>query len=126
MRHETLLKIIIGVFAIMLIVLATFVYGNVQRSKQKANNTNTQSTPSPNQTAVDNDKPATPSNNTTPPVTAPSTQPTTPPVATATPQSTNIPATGASDAVLPMTVLAILSFALYNRKQVVYSKSQLR
>lgn len=132
MRNETLLKVIIAVFAIVLIVLATFVYGNVQRSKQKTstggNNQASVSTPNsatttlpdqsvqPNQAPPAASKPAAPA-----PASA-----ATPPVAPTPTKTAAMPSTGAEGAVIPMTVLAVLGYILVTNRWVVRSKSQLR
>lgn len=133
MRHETLLKVIIITFAIVLIILATFVYGNIQRSNQKkstSDNQNTVQTQTNSETSKENsstsDKP-TDQNNQSTQNTKPST-PTAAPTPAASVPSTgatrSIPATGASDAVVPMTILSVLGY-LYikskNNKQEIQS-----
>lgn len=132
MRNETLLKVIIAVFAIILIVLATFVYGNVQRSKQKNSSNNNQASVQPPATSPDkpqqNTQPQSNAKPTPPPVTAP-TPPVSPPVVAAKPSSAQMPVTGASDAVIPMTILSVLGYLYYkgfarNRNQII-SKSSL-
>lgn len=121
-RHETLLKVIIIAFAIILIILATFVYGNIQRSNQKKSNSNNQNTvqtqTSSEQTkegTATNDKPAEDKNKS-------SNQPSTAPAPTPTPtpqspsQNSTMPATGASDGVIPMTILSVLSYMYIKSK----------
>lgn len=132
MRNETLLKVIIAVFAIVLIVLATFVYGNVQRSKQKSSSSNNQASVqppanSPDKSQSNNQQQASPKP-TTPPATTPTPAPSAP-VAPTQPATSNIPATGASDAVIPMTILSVLAYLYFksstrNSSQIV-SKSTL-
>lgn len=117
MRHETVLKIIIGFFAIMLIVLATFVYGNVQRSKQKSQNN-----PSTNTEQAQQNNQSTPKNDTANPT--PATPPAVVPTSPAQTSSTNIPATGANDAVLPSTILGVLGYIIYHERKLIRSKSK--
>lgn len=139
MRHETLLKIIIIVFAVTLIILATFVYGNIQRSNQKkssSNDQNTVQTQTNSETVKDSnvpdDKQAT--NNSSNNQATQSTAPAQTPAPSSTTPSTgaktaNIPATGASNAVIPMTILSVLGY-LYiksrsEKKALVYGSSQI-
>ncbi len=122
MRHDTLLKVIIAVFGIILIVLATFVYGNVQRSKQKAQNNqpnNTTQTQEVSQTPTKNDNQANTNQ-------APAAQSAKTPVAPTKPASTSIPNTGASGlAAIPMTIIAVLGYVLRGQHSITRSKSQL-
>lgn len=119
MRNETLLKIIIGVFAIILIILGTFAYGNYVRSKQssqnQANNQPTVNKP----TETPSPAPA-PSNTTQQPANSPTNsaaQPVKPVTPTpATPAHT--PATGAAgDAVVGATVIVVGVYLLRKSKQ---------
>lgn len=125
MRNETLLKIIIGVFAIILIILGTFAYGNYVRSKQsnqnQANNQPTVNKP----TETPAPAPA-PSNNNQLPATKPTTPPATPVVPSPTPPA-HTPATGAADtAVLGATVLAVGIYLVRKSKQPTMSVSRSR
>ncbi len=121
MRHETLLKVIIAFFGITLIVLATFVYGNVQRSKQKNQTAQTNQNQTNNQAVNTNGSTASDAPKTNP---APA-SPTTPaPVAPTQPKTTNIPTTGADNPVLPMTILSVLGYLAYKSRLAVRPKSQ--
>ncbi len=125
MRHETLLKVIIITFAIILIILATFVYGNIQRSNQKKSSSNNQNTvqtqtnsePANDNTAT-NDKPAEENKSSNQPTQQPSTNPTPTPAPTSQPpvQNSTIPATGAGDGVIPMTILSVLGYMYVKSK----------
>lgn len=125
MRHETLLKIIIAVFAIILVILGTFAYGNFVRNKQ-ANNQQTSdkqaSTNKPTETPAAAPTPA--KDQPHQPAATPS--PTTPPVSANQTPPARTPATGgAQDAVLPATILAVMGYILLKNKnlQAVVSKS---
>lgn len=125
MRHETLLKVIIITFAIILIILATFVYGNIQRSNQKKSSSNNQNTvqtqtnsePANDNTAT-NDKPAEENKSSDQPAQQPSTNPTPTPAPAPQPpaQNSTIPATGAGDGVIPMTILSVLGYMYVKSK----------
>jgi len=135
MRNETLLKVIIAVFAIILIVLATFVYGNIQRSnqnKQKSTNNSNQTSvktldttgqDKPNQSSQPGQSGKSP---TTTPTPAPSPASKPAPVVTSPPAKANMPTTGAGDAVIPMTILSVLAYIVLKKRDLIVSKSQLR
>lgn len=114
MRQDTLLRIIIAVFAIILIVLATFVYGNVARNKQKANTTNTAAVDdTQTTTSTDQASNQTSSQSTnTPTASTPSNQVSsnTTPTSGSSSQTTTIPQTGPNGAVIPMTILSVLGY----------------
>ena len=107
MSHESLLKGLIAFFTIIFIVLATFVYGNIERSKQKtASSTNQATVLPPAETTKTNPTPTTTA--VAPSVTTPKTTPT----------------TGAGDNVLPMTILSVLGYMLFRyRKKLTTQKS---
>ena len=110
MRNETLLKIIIGVFAIILIILGTFAYGNYVRSKQSSQNqANNQPTVNkPTETPAPAPAPAANNNNSQSNTPPPANNQPAKPVTTqpATPAQT--PATGAAgNAALGATVIAV-------------------
>jgi len=131
MRHETLLRVIIATFAIILIVLATFVYGNVQRSKQKASTPTNQATvenPSTSSTTQDQ-----PTSNQSQPSTTKQDEPTAsqPAQTQATPSTgntnttqptTSIPATGGGAGVVPMTILSVLTYLYIKSRKVQVQK----
>jgi cytoskeletal protein RodZ len=137
-KNETLLKIVIGVFAIILIVLGTFAYGNMQRQKQKDQAKNNSAQVSSNTPTAQNapaqpqnqpSSPAAPAKPATPPATA--AKPT--PPATVTPSQPaghpTIPSTGAETiVVIPATLLALLSYlyvkARRSNQYIAISKSQ--
>lgn len=133
MRNETLLKIIIAAFAIILIILATFVYGNIQRSKQKTKTTSNQNTvQSPQSSTQQNtDNKNTEQNNSTSNPSS-TTQPTqnqqsnsVSPSTTApssTQQNSSIPSTGANDAVIPMTIVSTLGYVYIKNRKARYTK----
>lgn len=122
MRNETLLKVIIGVFAIILIILGTFVYGNFVRNKQTTQNNQANK----NEAAVE--KP-----NTVPepaPAPTPATTPAAPattPVATTTHPKAEMPSTGgAQDGIIGATILAIAVYLFVKSRKhhIAISKSQ--
>ncbi len=137
MRHETLLKIIIATFAIILIILGTFVYGNIQRSKQtnkggsnqatvqspKENeNTNNSNSDTPTSNTPTNQSSSNASQNS-----APQSNPVAPTNTPAPNTTTNIPTTGANEAVIPMTVLSTLAYLTFRSRKnnsLSYSKNR--
>lgn len=121
MRHETLLKVIIAFFGITLIVLATFVYGNVQRSKQKTQTAQTNQNQTNNQAVNTNGSAASDAPKTSQ---SPATSAAPAPVTPTQPKTANIPTTGADSPVLPMTILSILVYLAYKSRVVVRAKSQ--
>jgi len=126
MRNETLLKIIIAVFAIILIILGTFAYGNYVRSKKSSQNqTNTQPTVNkPSETPAP--APAPSPNNTAQLPASNSATPTRPVTPTPTPPA-HTPATGAAgDAVIGATVIAVGVYLLRKSKQPTLAVSRSR
>ncbi len=113
MRNDRILKTIIILFAAVLIILSTFVYGNIQRAKQKtASNTNkTVIVPPSNDSSAklpnSDDKPQE-----LPPATSPATVAVVPSTQSG---AAKIPATGASDAVFPMTIISVLAYIYFFR-----------
>ncbi|MBA3679174.1 hypothetical protein H0W80_03225 [Candidatus Saccharibacteria bacterium] len=132
MRNETLLKVIIAVFAIILIVLATFVYGNIQRSnqnKQKStNNSNQTSVKTPDTIAQNQPNQSSQSGKSPTPTPTPAPSPASKPapVVASPPAKANMPTTGAGDAVIPMTILSVLAYIVLKKRDLIVSKSQLR
>jgi|GEM_PF-1899503 len=106
MKNEKILKTIIIIFAGILIVLSTFVYGNIQRAKQKtANDNKAVVVPAQTETStklpdVEN-KPKSPNQATPTVAVVPS---------ASQPTGIKTPATGASDAVIPLTIISVLAY----------------
>ena len=121
MHRPTLVKLAVGVVLILLVVIATFWYGNAQRNAQTKQNTSPQ--PAQNSQQLPNTDQAPKSSNdsdqkTEPaPSTAPA-QPATPtpaqsqpvaPVANSGPSAT-MPSTGGELSIVPLTILATLAY----------------
>lgn len=132
MRNETLLKVIIGVFAIILIILGTFVYGNFVRNKQTAQNNqankNEAAVEKPNTVpeAAPAPAPAAPATTPAQPATTPAAPATTPVATTAHPKA-EMPSTGgAQDGIIGATILAIAGYLFIKSRKshVAISKSQ--
>jgi cytoskeletal protein RodZ len=117
MRNETLLKVIIAVFVVILIILGTFAYGNYARNKQAAQNkqNNQPTVDKPTQTPAPAPTPA--------PANSSSHQPASTPAPTASvtasqPSKAHTPATGgAQDAVIPATILAVAGYLLVKSRR---------
>lgn len=126
MRNDRILKTIIILFAAVLVILSTFVYGNIQRAKQKtaSNSNKAVVVPSSNDSSAklpnSENKPTS-----LPPATTPAT---TAVVPTTQPNAAKTPATGSSDAVLPMTIISGLGYIYITKskktRQQAFSKSR--
>ncbi len=126
MQNDRILKTIIILFAGVLVILSTFVYGNIQRSKQKtaSNSNNAVVVPPSNDSST-----KLPNSDNKPASLPPATTPAAVPVAPSTqPNAAKTPATGASDAVLPMTIISVLGYIYFSRakrsSQLALSKSR--
>jgi cytoskeletal protein RodZ len=127
MRNETLLKVIIAVFVIILIILGTFAYGNYARNKQSSQNKQNNQPTVNKPTETPAPAPATSNNTQHQPAAAPASTPaaSTPSTPATQPPKAQIPATGAEGAVIPATILAVISYILVKsrRDKLVLSKS---
>lgn len=129
MRKPTLVKLLVGVFLVVLLVGATFWYGNAQRAKQlkqRSDGQQAQSSTQQNPQSLPNIEPANPAGpmaNNQPTATPPTPTPAAPaqPVQSTQPPAANMPSTGGEGSVIPLTILVTLGYIyLKSRRSTLY------
>ncbi len=128
MHKPTLIKLAAGIILIVLVVIATFWYGNAQRATQLKKRSSEQPTQQQNVQLPSADVPsvapqnagdaATNKNGTSSPAPAPQpNHPATPPAQPAAEPAASMPSTGGEASIIPLTILATLSYMYFRSRK---------